>query len=186
MLCSAIIRSAEWTIDSCHFQHDLKVLPLHAYDIILGMDWLQSFSPMKIDWWQRWLVIPYQGSTVRLHGLPSHPSESPDELLVQIFSMGETQSASDNQIPAPILQLLSEFPEIAKPPTTLPPKRDCDHAIPLIEGARPVNVRPYRYPLALKDEIEVQVDAMLHQGIIQPGMSPFNSPVLLVHKKDGT
>lgn len=55
-----------------------------------------------------------------------------------------------------------------------------------MEGARPVTVRPYRYPPALKDEIETQVDAMLKQGLIQPSTSPFNSPVLLVHKKDGT
>lgn len=66
----------------------------------------------------------------------------------------------------------------------LPPQHDCDHAIPLIEGATPVNVQPYRCPPALKDEIESQVDAMLQQGLIQPSTSPFNSPVLLVHKKD--
>jgi len=37
-----------------------------------------------------------------------------------------------------------------------------------------------------KDEIEAQVDAMLQQGLIQLSTSPFNSPVLLVHKKDGS
>ena len=67
-----------------------------------------------------------------------------------------------------------------------PPKRSCDQEIPLVEGARPISVRPYRYPPALKDEIESQVDTMLHQGIIQPNTSPFNSPKLLVWKKDET
>lgn len=55
-----------------------------------------------------------------------------------------------------------------------------------MEGARPVHVRPYRYPPALKDEIEAQVDSMLKQGLIQHSTSPFNSLVLLVRKKDGT
>jgi hypothetical protein len=75
---------------------------------------------------------------------------------------------------------------VLSPPDSLPPKREYDHEIPLVEGARPVTIRPYRYPPALKDKIETQVDAMLQEGIIQPSSSPFHSPVLLVRKKDGT
>lgn len=81
---------------------------------------------------------------------------------------------------------MAEFPDITSPPTSLPPRRSCDHGIPLVEGARPINVRPYRYPPTLKDEIEAQIDSMLRQGIIQPSSSLFNSSVLLVRKKDGS
>jgi hypothetical protein len=38
----------------------------------------------------------------------------------------------------------------------------------------------------LKDEIEAQVANMLKQVVIQKSCSPFNSPVLLVKKKDNT
>lgn len=69
-------------------------------------------------------------------------------------------------------------------PDSLPPKRACDHAIPLISGATPVNIRAYRYPPQLKDEIDTQVQSMLAQGLIQPSSSPFSSPVLLVQKKE--
>lgn len=68
----------------------------------------------------------------------------------------------------------------------LPPKRACDHSIPLVPGAKPVHIRPYRYPPALKDEIEKQVANMLAKGIIKPTTSAFASPVLLVKKKDAT
>jgi hypothetical protein len=58
--------------------------------------------------------------------------------------------------------------------------------IPLVPGAKPVYVRPYRYSPALKDEIEKQVADMLAKGLIQPSVSAFSSPILLVRKKDGT
>jgi hypothetical protein len=49
-----------------------------------------------------------------------------------------------------------------------------------------VNLCRYRYNPAQKDEIERQVAEMLQQGVIQPSVSPFSSPVLLVQKKDLT
>lgn len=56
----------------------------------------------------------------------------------------------------------------------------------LILGDVPINITPYKYSLALKDEIEKQLADMLHQGIIKPSVSPYASPVLLVRKKDGS
>jgi hypothetical protein len=66
----------------------------------------------------------------------------------------------------------------------LPPSRSCDHIIPLVAGAQPVSVRPYRFSSIMKDEVEKQVHDMLKQGIIQHNRSPFSSPVLFVSKKD--
>ena len=82
--------------------------------------------------------------------------------------------------------VLSEFASVFAPVDGLPPQRACDHAIPLVAGAKPVYIRPYRYPPALKDEIERQVQDMLDKGLIQPSSSPFSSPLLLVKKKDGS
>jgi hypothetical protein len=56
----------------------------------------------------------------------------------------------------------------------------------LIEGAAPVQVRPYRFAPAIKDEIERQIKEMLKTRIIQRSSSPFSSSVLLVKKKDNT
>jgi hypothetical protein len=32
------------------FRANLKLLPLPYYDVILGIDWLELHSPMKVDW----------------------------------------------------------------------------------------------------------------------------------------
>lgn len=49
-----------------------------------------------------------------------------------------------------------------------------------------MNARPYRHSPLQKDEIERQIADMLAAGIVQPSVSPFASPVLLVKKKDGS
>lgn len=57
-------------------------------------------------------------------------------------------------LPPDIHQLLLEFAAVFDKPSGLPPPRALDHDIPLISSASPVSVRPYRYPPAIKDEIE--------------------------------
>lgn len=48
MFCDSQVVSSDWVIGDCYFSSPLKVLPLQHFDMILGMDWLESFSPMKI------------------------------------------------------------------------------------------------------------------------------------------
>lgn len=82
--------------------------------------------------------------------------------------------------------LLEEFPELTSEPSGLPPnKTDFDHTIPLVEGANPVSIRPYRYPAMQKTVIEGLIEEMLQKGVIKTSSSPFASPVVLVKKKDG-
>ncbi|CAD6224880.1 unnamed protein product [Miscanthus lutarioriparius] len=51
------------------FQHDLKILQLDSDDLILGMDWLERYSPMEIHWKAKWISIPCDGTQLVLHGL---------------------------------------------------------------------------------------------------------------------
>lgn len=49
-----------------------------------------------------------------------------------------------------------------------------------------MNVRPYRYAVNQKDEIEKLITKMLDAGIIRPSVSPFSSPIVMIKKKDGS
>jgi len=76
--------------------------------------------------------------------------------------------------------------KVFETPKGLPPIRDHDHAIHLIPGSVPPNIRPYRYPHVQKREIERMIAEMLEAGIIQLSQISFSSPVVLVHMKDGS
>lgn len=52
-----------------------------------------------------------------------------------------------------------------------------------LSDSTPVYIKNYRNPHALKDEISNQVSEMLEQNIIEPSVSSYNSPIILVPKK---
>jgi hypothetical protein len=66
---SSEILQAEWSSQVYSFHSNLKVLPLYIFDMILGMEWLERFSPMKIHWAHKWPTIPYQHNQITLQGL---------------------------------------------------------------------------------------------------------------------
>lgn len=131
---------------------DLKILPLHCYDMIIGMDWLEEHNPMKVHWRHKWSAIPHQGSTTVLHGISTNV---PSDTILQLCSVIDDSSVvvDIEFLSKDIQALLLEFALVFEKPTKLPPSRACDHSIPLIPGATPVNIESYRYPCALKSEI---------------------------------
>lgn len=133
------------------------------------MDWLEQFSPMQIDWDNKWLEFQHLGKEIRLQGIVNkkdHCSLITSNQLQGMVKQGSVlymvQLQTIEQAPANIIlesvqPLLLEFQHIFIEPTALHPKRNCDHHIPLVEGTKPVNLRPYRYKPTLKDEIEKQI-----------------------------
>lgn len=71
-------------------------------------------------------------------------------------------------------------------PACLPPSRDIEHEIPLVDNAVPPHRPPYRLSPAELDEVRKQLDELLQLGYIQPSTSPFAAPVLLIKKPDGS
>lgn len=138
---------------------------------------------MKIHWLQRWISLPYGRSTAVLHGLSSPPQ---DCQMLQLFTVAtDSPSYQSTTIHSDIQPVLKQLEHLFAEPTELPPRRECDHKIPLVPRASPVSVRQYRYSPSLKSEIESQVSDMLQTGFIRPSTSAFSSPVLMVRKKDG-
>ncbi|KAM2620323.1 hypothetical protein TB1_036362 [Malus domestica] len=184
----------------CHT--DLYALPLGGCDVVLGVKWLSSVSPVLWD---------FQNLTMEFCVGKDHyklvHSTAPAYLVqdtacqqlekefkhsnwgVLLYSMELNQLEASTLTHQQLLELqgmLRQFEEVFKTPTTLPPPRAHDHHIPLLPGSKPPSIRPYHYGPMQKTEIERAVQELLDAGFIRPSHSPFSFPVLLVKKKEGT
>jgi len=130
LVCQTEFVDMQWSVQSYTFSSNLKVLPLQHYDMIVGMDWLERFSTMQVHWAQKWLMIPYNNSVIRLQG------ELPIDYEVTMVELSAISQDSDQlELYPPIHDLLDTYSSVFSEPQGLPPYRACDHAIPLIQGA---------------------------------------------------
>ena len=61
-----------------------------------------------------------------------------------------------------------------------------EHHIRLKPGTKPIYVPAYRLPHSQRQIVEEHIKDMKAQGVIQDSLSPWNSPIFLVPKKDGS
>jgi hypothetical protein len=171
--CEGIIRDAPLLIAGALFLTDLFVMLLARYDVVLGTKWLGAQGPIVWDLAHQRMSFQHEGRTICWQGVPS-PTAPRLQATVAVV------------VDALLNGLLGAFADIFAAPTGLPPAWGHDHRIILKPYAPPVVVRPYRYPVTHKNELEWQCTAMIEQGIIRRSDSPFSSPVLLVKKLDGS
>eukprot|EP00253_Pinus_taeda_P028905 PITA_28905 len=168
-------------------------IPMGGADVVLGVQWLQSLGTIAFNFQELFIKFSTEGKEVELRGIAGKPGKiissnvmtkllKKDQggVIAQLCSLDVSTSESS------ISPDLQKFSKVFETPKSLPPIRDHDHAIHLIPGSVPPNIRPYRYPYAQKSEIERMVTEMLEASIIQPSQSFFSAPVVLVHKKDGS
>ncbi|XP_031108696.1 uncharacterized protein LOC116013188 [Ipomoea triloba] len=207
LVCDSISRKLKWHIQGEEFVKDFRLLRLGGCDMVLGMDWVDLFAPIQHHTRPPGISFHKEGKRVLLKGLTRKACKlqavSRKEVKkwqkcgVQGFLIqceGLVKEGSECVCMAATVQtefkelteLIQEFQELFEEPKSQPPRREHDHSIPLIPGASPVNVRPYRYSFDQKNTIEEMVKEMLKTGVITESVSPFASPVLLVPKKDNT
>jgi hypothetical protein len=143
-----------WSSQGYQFCDNFRILQLHSYDGIIGLGWLAKHSPMVTHWAQHWIAFPQGTALVVLHG-----GGGPEitHALVELHLMQPASHTKTVSHSREVQQLLDEFATVFQEPSGLPPSRQYDHHIPLIPGARPVSMRPYRVAPELKSEIERQI-----------------------------
>jgi hypothetical protein len=136
-------------------------LEFEAYELFLGMDWLEHHSPMQRDWLNKRISFVHEGKMITLQGvIPQQICQlteiSGEQLLKlhkgnDLWTLVMLSQVSDEQcavmeLPSQIKDLIHESEGLFKSLDELPPSKTFDHSISLLPGAVPVNCRPYRYP----------------------------------------
>jgi hypothetical protein len=197
---TAMAYNCTFCIQGHKFTTNFGILELQGSDIILGVNWFKEHNPVTFDFLDRQLTIGISGKLLVLkdHLFPQDKmfisSDECNKLIAQgasgylLVHTKEDSELEDTQLHATvslaITTLLNTFQDIFQKPNGLPPAREIDHQIPLTQGAKPPNIRPYRMSHSQKNAVEQLIKEMLHKKEIGPSKSPYSSPVLLVRKKD--
>nr|KYP36817.1 Transposon Ty3-I Gag-Pol polyprotein [Cajanus cajan] len=203
--CTGLCEQVPIILHGHSFSVPFYLMSIEGADAVLGIDWLRTLGPLTADFSTLSLSFTHNDVPITIKVDPTH---TPTLATFHHFNLLKHHNAIaschlifthrlDNNTHNPELHLpptlnpeiktlISNHTSIFTKPTGLPPIRTHDHHIPLLPNTPPINVKPYRYPHTQKDAMSHIIQDLLTQGLITPSHSPFSSPVLLVHKKDGT
>ncbi|MCI08439.1 RNA-directed DNA polymerase (Reverse transcriptase), partial [Trifolium medium] len=196
-----VCKGLELCIGDLKIDPELHLFELGGIDVVLGIEWLKTLGDTITNWRQqtmsfwkdkKWVTLKGQEGCRKSVALQSILSKPKPNLQGLQWEMNKLKPKEDKEVSLSVQQqreieeILHKHESVFQIPTGLPPKRNKDHAINLVEGQGAINVRPYRYPHHHKNEIEKQVKEMLATGVIRHSTSSFSSPVILVKKKDET
>ena len=179
---------------------DFFVLPLRGCDMVLGVQWLVTVGPILWDFQQLTMQFSIGARLVKWQGLMAGQlflmtkkqaaklcvmeGKGTCALMLTGSSQSQLQSLYASKegsrvLPPDLQHLLNQYAHLFAIPTGLPPPRTHDHSISLTDETQPVKIRPYRYPVVQKNELEGIVAEMLQAGLIRDITSSFASPVVL-------
>jgi hypothetical protein len=59
----------KWWLQGHTFTIDARIFELGAYDLIVGMDWLEHHSPMQCEWLNKRISFVHEGKMITLQGV---------------------------------------------------------------------------------------------------------------------
>lgn len=149
LICGHKCTNFKWMMQGVWFSADVLVLPLENYDMVLGVQWLALLGDITWNFTNLTIHFSLNNKVYTLKGTESNvvslcSAEKMSSLLngstgvIQSQMYGLQLMAIDSQetfgskvsdpIHTPALQqVLDSYNDIFQVPTTLPPKRPCDH-----------------------------------------------------------
>ena len=147
------------------FNSPMLSIPMEVVDVVLGVQWLQSLGTIAFDFQELFLNFFSEGKEVKLLGIAGKSrkiisynfktkllNKEQQGIIAQLCSLEVPTSKSS--IFVDLQEVLDNHSKVFETPKGLPPICDHDHAIHLIPGSVPPNIRPYRYLYVQKSEIE--------------------------------
>ncbi|CAJ2679642.1 unnamed protein product [Trifolium pratense] len=194
-----VCRNLDMQIGDFPLSPAVHLFELGGIDVVLGIEWLKTLGELIVNWRQQTMSFWINKRWVTLKGIDGAGGLGALQSLLcktKLKSQGvlwglkneehEVEEKLTDMQQKELEGLLQRYQSVFNEPAGLPPRRNKEHAINLVENHSAVNVRAYRYPYHHKNEIERQVQEMLAAGIIRQSTSSFSSPVILLKKKDNT
>lgn len=76
LISDSMIKGLKWGVQDHKFETTVRVLKLGCYDLILGMEWLEEFSPMWVDWRIKKLRFQHAGKRITIRGIKDNTASS--------------------------------------------------------------------------------------------------------------
>jgi hypothetical protein len=174
---------------------NLYVTILGSYDVVIGMDWLESHEAIlncKTKWLslvddegQRHVIVGWnQGVSLRfISSLQLRKSMRKGCKLYAILALNEKGVAEGLEHLPVVREFADVFPEELP---GMPPERELEFTIDLKPGTEPIARTPYRMSTPELQELRMQLKELLDLGLIRPSVSPWGAPVIFIRKKDGS
>uniref|UniRef100_A0A453EG05 Retrotransposon gag domain-containing protein n=1 Tax=Aegilops tauschii subsp. strangulata TaxID=200361 RepID=A0A453EG05_AEGTS len=86
LVCDKLVPGVKWWLQGHTFTTDMRQLTLGAYDGVLGMDWLEQFSPMSCHWLNKTLTFEHEGATITLQGVRQSAVQSLEPIEPEQFN----------------------------------------------------------------------------------------------------
>ncbi|QRV82349.1 Transposon Ty3-G Gag-Pol polyprotein [Ceratobasidium sp. AG-Ba] len=155
---------------------DFDVANIDNYDMILGMPFLHQHS----------VRLGFNPNAIFIGSAQSLPMEGENIIVINSVSADVLETRMD-ELRAMLREEASDLCKLIKD-TPLPPFRDINHSIPIIDESKVYRFRPSRCPEALKSLFEIEAREYLDTGRWKFATGTNAIPMLFLPKKtkDGT
>jgi hypothetical protein len=172
---------------------NLYVTILGSYDVVIGMDWLESheailncktkrLSLVDDEGQRRVIVGRNQGVSLRfVSSLQLRKSMRKGCKLYAILALNEKGVAEGLEHLPVVKEFADVFPEELP---GMPPERELEFTIDLKPGTEPIARMPYRMSTPELQELKMQLKELLDLGLIRPSVSPWGAPSYF-HSEEG-
>ncbi|XP_073049506.1 uncharacterized protein [Primulina eburnea] len=172
---SSILKGCTIQVNEKIYFADLIIIPMVAFDVILGMDWLSSYRAV-IDCMAKTVRFPAEGDDGGIFeslgisfGNPyisclkaqKMLSKGCQGFLAAVIDVNTEMTTKLNEI-----EVVRDFPDVfANDVPGLPPDREVEFVIDLIPGTAPISKAPYRMAPTEMKELKNQLQDLLDKEI---------------------
>jgi hypothetical protein len=174
---------------------NLYIIILGSYNIVIGMDWLESHEAIlshKTKWLslvddegKRCMIVGWnQGVSLRfISSLQLWKSMRKGCKIYAILALNEKGVAEGLKHLPMVREFVNVFP---KELPGMPPERELEFTVDLKLGTELIARMPSRMSTLKLQELKIQLKELLDLGLICPSVSPWGVPVIFIRKKDGS